>query len=146
MLKNVSFRIFSLRNFKLNPNTRSWNCPNIATDHLVFIHPALLVEMNSWQILIQCISNQISKTNRTVNSIWYWHKINVSVKTTKCKHLYQQLFIQVCANMPSFRQVTHHTLANHLYVCSVQEHRITMTVEASWWIKLIWQKQEFHNL
>jgi len=35
-------------------------------------------------------------------------------------------------NVPTFRQVTQHTLANHLYGCSVQGNRITVAVEASW--------------
>jgi hypothetical protein len=35
-------------------------------------------------------------------------------------------------NVPTFRQVTQHTLANHLYGCFIQENRITMAVEASW--------------
>jgi len=34
--------------------------------------------------------------------------------------------------VPNFCHVKQHTLANHLYECSIQGNTITMTVGASW--------------
>jgi len=48
------------------------------------------------------------------------------------KDFANKYLLKFVPNVPTFRQVTQYTLANHLYGCFIQGNRITMTAEASW--------------